>query len=56
MGERRGVDRILVVKPEGKIPLGRLRHRWNNNIKMDLQEMRCEGVDWIDLAKGMDRL
>ena len=41
-------------KPEGKIPLWRLRHRWNDNIKMDLQEVGCVGVDWIDLAQGMD--
>ena len=45
MGERRGVDRVLVGKPEGKIPLGRPRRRWEDNIKMDLQEVGCGGVD-----------
>ena len=42
-------------KPERKIPLGRPRHRWNDNIKMDLQEVGCEGLDWIDLAQDRDR-
>jgi len=50
MGERRGVCRVLVGKPEGKRPLGRPRRRWEDNIKMDLQEVGCEGVDWIKLA------
>ena len=50
MGERRGVYRDLVGKPEGKRPLGRHRRRWENNIKTDLQEVRCGGVDWIELA------
>jgi len=50
MGERRGVDRLLVGKPEGKIPLWRLRQRWNSNIKMNLQEVECVVVDWIDLV------
>ena len=50
MGERRGVCRVLVGKPEGKRALGRPRHRWEDNIKMDLQEVRCGGMDWIDLA------
>ena len=45
MGERRGVDRVLVGKPEGKIPLWRPRRRWEDNIKMDLQEVGCGGVD-----------
>jgi len=49
MGERRGVYRVLVRKPEGKGLLGRPR-RWEDNIKMDLQEVRCGGMDWIDLA------
>ena len=44
MGERRGVYSVLVGKTEGKRPLGRLRRRWEDNIKMDLQEERCEGV------------
>ena len=55
MGERRGVYRVLVGKPEGKSPLGRPRRRWENNITRDLQEMGCGGVDWIDLAQDKDR-
>ena len=55
MGERRGVYRILVGKPEGKRPLGRPRHRWEDNIEMDLQEVDCGGVDWIELAQDRDR-
>jgi hypothetical protein len=55
MGERRGVRRVLVGKPEGKRPLGRPKHRWENNIKMDLQEMRCGGMDCIDLAQDWDK-
>jgi len=45
MGERRGVYRVSVGKPEGKRPLGRSRHRWKDNLKMDLQEVGCGGVD-----------
>ena len=45
MGERRGIYRILVGKPKGKIPLGRPRCRWEDNIKMDLQEVGCGGMD-----------
>ena len=44
-----------MVKPEGKRPPGRPRGRWENNIKMDLQEVRCEGTDWIELAQDRDR-
>jgi hypothetical protein len=44
-GGRRGVYRVLVGKPEGKRPLERPRRRWDNNIKKDLQEVRCEGMD-----------
>ena len=55
MGERRGVYRILVGKPEGKRPLGRPRHRWEVNIEMDLKEVDCGGVDWIELAQDRDR-
>ena len=51
MGEGRGMHRVLVQKPEGRRPLGRPRHRWEDNIKMDLQEVGCEGVDWIELAQ-----
>ena len=42
-------------KPEGKRPLGRPRRRWKENIKMDLQEVGCGGMDWIDLAQDKDR-
>ena len=55
MGERRGVYRVLVGKPGGKRPLGRPRRRWEDNIKMDLQEVRCGGMDWMDLARDRDR-
>jgi len=55
MGERRGVYRVLVRKPEGKRPLGRPRHRWEDNIKTDLQEVLCGGMDWIELAQDKDR-
>jgi len=55
MGERRGVFRFLVGKPEGKRPLGRPRRRWEDNIKMDLQEVECEVVDWFELAQDRDR-
>ena len=50
MGERRGVYRFLVWKPEGKRPLGRPRRRWEDNIKMELQEVGCGNVDWIEVA------
>jgi len=53
-GDRRGVFRVLVGKPEGKRPLGRPRRRWNDNIKIDLQEEGCEGIDWIELALDRD--
>ena len=55
MNEKRGVYRVLLVKPEGKRPLGRPRHRWEDNIKMDMQEVGCEGMDWIELAQDRDR-
>jgi hypothetical protein len=55
MGDSRGVCRVLVRKPEGKRPLGRPRRRWEDNIKMDLQEVECGGVDWIELAQDRDR-
>ena len=55
MGKRRSVYRVLVWKPEGKRPLGMPRHRWENNVKVDFQEVRCGGMDWIDLAQGRDR-
>jgi len=55
MGGRRGVYRVLVGKPEEKRPLGRPRHRWEDNIKMDLHEMGCEvwtGSSWIGTGTG----
>jgi len=55
MGERRGAYRVSVVKPEGKRPLRRPRLRWKDYIKMDLQEVGWEGMDWIGLAQGRDR-
>jgi len=54
MGERRGIYRVLVGKPEGKRPLG-LPSRWEDNIKMDLKEGGCGGMDWITLAQDRDR-
>jgi len=51
MGERRGVYRVLVWKPEGKRPLGRPRRRWENTVKMDLQEVGCGGMDWTELTQ-----
>jgi len=54
MVERRGVYRVLVGKLEGKISLGKPRRRWEDNIKMDLEEVGCGGVDWIDLAQDRD--
>ena len=47
--------RILVGKPEGKRPLGRPRRRWEDNNKMDLQEVGCGGMDWMELAQNRDR-
>jgi len=55
MGERRSVYRVLVGKPEGKRPLGRPRNRWeDDNIKMDLQEVGCGVMGWIELAQDRD--
>jgi hypothetical protein len=51
MGEKRNAYKILVGKPQGKRPLGRPRHRWVDNIKMDLKEIGWDGMDWIDLAQ-----
>jgi len=55
MGESRGIYRFLVGKPEGKSSLRRSRDRWEDNIKMDLQEVACGGMDWIKLAQDRDR-
>jgi len=53
-GERIGVHRVLVGKPEGRRPLGRLRRRWEDNIKMDLREVGGVG-DWMELVQDRDR-
>jgi len=55
MGDRRGVFRVLVRKPEGKRPLGRPRRRWEDTNKMNLQEVGRGGMDWIMLAEDRDR-
>jgi hypothetical protein len=55
MEEGKGLYRILVGKPEGKRPLGKPRRRWEKNIKMNLQEVRSGGMDWIELALNRDR-
>ena len=54
MGEDRGVHRVLVGKPEGKRPLGRPRRRWEDNIKMNLQEVEGGRADWMELAQDRD--
>jgi len=55
MVERRDVYRALVRKTEGKIPFGRSRRRWLDYIMMDLQEVECGGMDWIELTQDRDR-
>jgi hypothetical protein len=55
MGEERGVHRVLVGKPEGKRPLERPRHRWEDNIKMGVEEVGGGGGDWMELAQDRDR-
>jgi len=55
MGEERGVYMVLVGKPEGKRQLGRPRRTWEDNIKIDLQEVGCGYMDWIGLAQDRDR-
>jgi len=56
MWERRGVYRVLVGEPEGRRPLGRPRRRWEDNIKMDFQEVGCGVMNWIERARDRDRL
>jgi len=55
MGEGRSVYRVLVGKPEERRPLGRPRRRWEDNIRMDLRELECGCVDWMQLAQDRDR-
>jgi hypothetical protein len=55
IGENRKAYRILVGKPQRKRPLGRSRRRWENNVRMDLGEIRWGGIDWIDLAQDRDQ-
>jgi hypothetical protein len=55
MVEKRNAYRTMVGKPEGKIPLGRTRRRWMDNIEMDLRETGWFGMDWIDLAQDRDQ-
>jgi len=52
MGKKRGKYRVLVGKPEGKKPLGRPRRRWEDNIKIDLQEVGCGCMDWYRAGSG----
>jgi hypothetical protein len=54
-GDSRGAYRVLVLKPEGRRPLGRFRHRWEDNIKMDLRELEWGVTYWISLAQDMER-
>jgi hypothetical protein len=55
MGEGRGVYRVLVGKPEGKRPLGRPRRRWEVNVKIDFQEVGCEGMAWTELSEDRNK-
>jgi hypothetical protein len=55
IGERRGVYRVLVGKPEGKKPMGRPRRRWEGNNRMDLHEVGCGGMEGFGLAQDRDR-
>ena len=54
-GVESGVYRVLMGKPEVKRPLGRPRHRWEDNIKVDFQEVGCGGMDWMELPQDRDR-
>jgi hypothetical protein len=53
--EKRNACKVLVGKPEGKRPLGRLRHGWEDNINMNLRIIGCGGMDWIELAQVNDQ-
>jgi hypothetical protein len=55
MGEKRDVHRVLLGKPEGKSPRGRPRHNWKGNIKMELRDLGCGAMEWLELAQGRDR-
>jgi hypothetical protein len=55
VGDRGFAHRVLAGRPEGKRPFGIPSYRWKDNIRIDLQQVGWEGVDWIDLAKGRDR-
>jgi hypothetical protein len=55
LGEGKVVYRVFVGKPEGRRPLGRPRRRWEDNIRMDLREVGCGGVDWMELAQDRDK-
>jgi hypothetical protein len=55
MGEERNVYRVLMGKPEGKRPIGRPRRRWEDGIRMDLREIGCRSIDWIQMAQDRDR-
>ena len=55
MEQSRNAYRLLVGKPKGKIPLGRPRRRWEDNIKMDLREVGCDPREWIGLAENRDQ-
>jgi hypothetical protein len=55
MGKSRGLYRVLAGKPEGKRPIGRPRRRWEDNIKMNLQEVGCDCMDWTDVVQDRDR-
>jgi len=55
MGERRGLYRVSVGKPDGKRQLGRSKHRWEDNKKMAVQEVGCWGIEWMELGQVRDR-
>ena len=55
MGEKINAYRLWAEEPEGRRPLGTPRCRWNDDIKMDLKEEACDGVEWIDMTQGKDK-